>query len=346
MGKISRNEFLDFFGKDAELLFSSEGIRKIKASEVTSFSLGKKVFHSLNKDSYHSELQSLLVNNFLENVPLNNCAYAYRKKTSYFLKIDIKNFFPSITRSFVRDVFSSYFIEESISDITQQPLIDSFLNIVGFDAPERKNEFTIPIGFKTSPYISNIVFRPIDIRIQKYCNQVGILYSRYADDIIFSSQANNRFTHSERFISEISYILSTHGFKINPSKTISAKHTISIGGYVLCSRSANRVSLSNKKLSVIQKAIHSIDKGHSNQEILKKHFDIDVSKLKFLYNPPNQKFLDRYSRDQLSNKLLGYRSFLISIIKFNIENGIQENDFTKKINLIIEKINQFVLRNS
>ena len=43
----------------------------------------------------------------------------------------------------------------------------------------------LPIGFPSSPVISNIIFRKIDILIQKYCENKKIIYTRYADDMLF-----------------------------------------------------------------------------------------------------------------------------------------------------------------
>ncbi len=45
---------------------------------------------------------------------------------------------------------------------TEQKLIDAILNSVGYESPIRKDKgMIIPMGFRTSPAISNIVFRKI-----------------------------------------------------------------------------------------------------------------------------------------------------------------------------------------
>ena len=49
------------------------------------------------------------------------------------------------------------------------------------------NGFTAQ-GFPTSPMLANIVMRGFDIAMHTHCSEQGIMYTRYADDLAFSSK--------------------------------------------------------------------------------------------------------------------------------------------------------------
>ena len=72
----------------------------------------------------------------------------------------------------------------------------------------------VPQGAPTSTAISNLVFFETDILMAKFCKENKITYTRYIDDLTFSSQQN--FGH---FIAAILSIISTSKFKINHRKT-------------------------------------------------------------------------------------------------------------------------------
>lgn len=56
-------------------------------------------------------------------------------------------------------------------------------------------------GAVTSPTLSNLVFRELDIRIERYCQKIGVIYTRYADDMLFSCKTN--LIHKNKFINVI-----------------------------------------------------------------------------------------------------------------------------------------------
>ena len=74
----------------------------------------------------------------------------------------------------------------------------------------------LPQGAVTSPYIANLVCFHMDLRINGYCSKKDIVYTRYADDLTFSS--NNRATLN-RVEGFIKYIVKDEGFSINEKKT-------------------------------------------------------------------------------------------------------------------------------
>ncbi|EAT4551568.1 RNA-directed DNA polymerase, partial [Salmonella enterica] len=118
------------------------------------------------------------------------------------------------------------------------------------------------MGFRTSPAISNIVFRKMDLLIQDFCAKKGVIYSRYADDMLFSNPRESKLLMSDYFIDEISSLLSIMGFNINQSKYISREKEISINGYVIENKGGNgsigTIRLSKSKLNTVLKVTHAL----------------------------------------------------------------------------------------
>ena len=92
---------------------------------------------------------------------------------------------------------------------------------------ERKNEEgeweivkrnVLPQGAPTSPAITNIVCQRLDFLLTGVANRFGLKYSRYADDITFSSM-HNVYQPEGEFLKELHRIIIEQGFHIKESKT-------------------------------------------------------------------------------------------------------------------------------
>ena len=75
-------------------------------------------------------------------------------------------------------------------------------------------------GFPTSPMLANIVLRGFDQTMIKYCAENDIVYSRYADDLAFSSKTLNRYELKRMVKTKVYRLLWAYGFKPNMKKTI------------------------------------------------------------------------------------------------------------------------------
>jgi hypothetical protein len=80
----------------------------------------------------------------------------------------------------------------------------------------RKN--VIPQGAPTSPVITNIICRKLDHRLTGVAKRFGLRYSRYADDITFSSM-HNVYQENGDFLTEMHRIITEQGFHIQQRKT-------------------------------------------------------------------------------------------------------------------------------
>lgn len=80
------------------------------------------------------------------------------------------------------------------------------------------NRNVLPQGAPTSPVLTNVICQRLDRRLTGVAKRFGLKYSRYADDITFSSHVNV-YKESGEFVSELIRIIKDQGFHINPLKT-------------------------------------------------------------------------------------------------------------------------------
>jgi len=328
-------------------------VPSISRSDVKEFKIGKSYFYTIkNKSKFQIKYNNIYdtLNDYLYKfIPLNNATTSFRKNFSYlnffephrnnyyFLRLDIRSFFHSIDIEDIKKVFEPYFENNYIDENKTQHVIDAFINLVTYEIPKNstnekfKGKRVLPMGFKTSPMISNIIFRQLDIQIQKLCSDKNIVYTRYADDMLFSSSKDLNFIHSESFVNEIRIIIAQLNFELNEHKTIKAKHTLSLNGYTI-EYGKSELRLSNKKTNVIKKMIYMIDeKKESADVILKKLFQY---KIKWKSEPLDEETYEKYHLEQLLNKVLGYRSYLLSIVQFNKKYHCTLNETIKKYSKI------------
>jgi RNA-directed DNA polymerase len=75
-------------------------------------------------------------------------------------------------------------------------------------------KYELPQGTPTSTHIANLVFIETDLQLMKYCKMHKITYTRYVDDLTFSSQQD--FRH---LLNDILNIISSNSFTISYRKT-------------------------------------------------------------------------------------------------------------------------------
>ena len=123
----------------------------------------------------------------------------------YIYNIDLKDFFPSIT---VGRVFACLQLPPFSFDKPTASLIADLCC----------HEGVLPQGAPTSPTLTNVVCARLDWRLNKLAKRYNLHYSRYADDITFSSMTNI-FHEDGKFILEMQHYIEKEGFKMNAAKT-------------------------------------------------------------------------------------------------------------------------------
>ncbi len=133
------------------------------------------------------------------------------------------NFFETITERRIYGIFKSLGYSENISvdlaKICTVRIPDEYYDELEDFEQEEFNEYSqllehvLPQGASTSPGLSNIICRRLDLRLSKLANKHGVNYSRYADDITFSGEKDNIPK-----LSLIKKIISEEDFQINWKK--------------------------------------------------------------------------------------------------------------------------------
>lgn len=155
-------------------------------------------------------IQEWILKNILEHISLNDAAKGFRKNTTIIdnvlphlgqknvLKIDIKDFFPSITFNRVFMVFKNCGYSHQVTY---------------YLARLCSLENSLPQGACTSPYLANVVSKRLDSRLYNLAEKTGLAYTRYADDITFSGKKIN-----VKLCNFIFSIIQNEGFEINIQK--------------------------------------------------------------------------------------------------------------------------------
>lgn len=136
------------------------------------------------------------------------------------VRLDLKDFFPSITFSRVRGLFESFGYNPGVATVlalicTDSPRVQ--LELDGRNHVVPVGERALPQGACTSPMLANLVGRRLDRRIQGYAKKAGWTYTRYADDLVISTKEKDASPH--RIIRGITAVIEAEGFVVNEDKT-------------------------------------------------------------------------------------------------------------------------------
>jgi retron-type reverse transcriptase len=155
---------------------------------------------------------------------------------TYVYNIDLKDFFPSIDKSRVwgRLLVAPFNLGNSNERRTLANFIATICSTPMTVERLVSNEWVmqtksvLPQGAPTSPTLTNIICEKLDKRLAGVAKRFGLNYSRYADDITFSSKHNTYevsdskvekiFVSGGSFDCEVRKIVSEQNFHIKESK--------------------------------------------------------------------------------------------------------------------------------
>ena len=220
-------------------------------------------------------IQRQILDKVLNNKSISKYAKAYHKgiglrdnaiphlNKEIILKLDIKDFFESI--SFL-DVYNSCFA------------IEYYPKSVGMLlAYLCTYEDHLTQGSPTSAYISNLVMKEFDEEIGRWCEERGIAYTRYSDDMTFSGDFNPR-----EIIVRVRKLLYKLGLELNNDKIHVVKKSAkqSVTGIVV----NEKIQVSSKCRKDIRQELYYIKKYGIESHMKKKKIEIDKDKyLRKLY---------------------------------------------------------------
>ncbi|CNH75640.1 Retron-type reverse transcriptase [Yersinia aldovae] len=243
---------LDFFSHNAP--------KKYKVYSIPKRTVGHRLI--AQPTSELKEYQRALVSILEKSLPIHESAYAYRKNigikqnalkhvaNSYLLKMDFQNFFNKIKP----EIFFSKLLKANIeiSDDDRKILKNLLFWKPGL---RRSVTLVLSVGAPSSPLITNFVMYYFDEHMTNWCKKNKISYTRYADDITFS-------TNTKSILFSVPSIVRTilkqeiPGMSINESKTIfsSKAHNRHVTGVTLTTD--NKISLGRKKKKEISALLH------------------------------------------------------------------------------------------
>lgn len=162
------------------------------------------------------KIYSALSHGFRPKFSIYTNAFVHRNRR-YVLNLDLENFFGTINFGRVRGFFITnkhFSLEPKVATLIAQ--IACFDNV-------------LPQGSPCSPVISNLIGHLLDIRLAALAHKHGCSYSRYADDITFSTnkpvfpvaiaQKEHEDTHYWNLGAPLNKVIEKAGFTINSAKT-------------------------------------------------------------------------------------------------------------------------------
>lgn len=184
------------------------GVREIN-SPVTALKLIQQKLNEILLDVYQPK-PSVYGYVRKRNIVLNARKH---KRAKFILNLDLENYFPSINFGRVRGLFMGkpYYLPASVATVLAQICC-------------HKN--ALPQGAPTSPTISNMICGQMDSQLQTLAMKNKCYYTRYADDITFSTFLKEFPESIAKFISinevivsqELQTIINSNGFSINGKK--------------------------------------------------------------------------------------------------------------------------------
>lgn len=141
-----------------------------------------------------------IVTNAAEHVNMN-----------YVFNLDLKDFFSSIHQARIWKILQ-------LPPFSFNRPIASMIAGLCCNTNSTTGESVLPQGAPTSPILTNLICRNLDRRLSGLAKRFGATYTRYADDITFSS-INNIYDEGKAFRNELSRIICEQGFEINHKKT-------------------------------------------------------------------------------------------------------------------------------
>lgn len=137
---------------------------------------------------------------------------------NYVFNTDLQDFFPSVHQARIWAMLQKkpFSLNEELASVIaglccmQDPkgTLDKKGKVIG----------VLPQGSPCSPILTNIVCRNLDRRLLGLAKRFNLSYTRYADDITFSSDYNV-FQEGSEFMQEFTKIVAEQKFQINDKKT-------------------------------------------------------------------------------------------------------------------------------
>ncbi len=226
--------------------------------------------------------QRWILREILEKLPVHGAAHGFLPGQSILtnaqahtdsqlvLKMDIQEFFPTVTFSRVRGVFRKAGYRLHISTLLALLCTEAPREIVEHQGQTyyvALGQRCLPQGAPTSPAITNTLCMRLDQRLTGLANKLGWRYTRYADDLTLSLPSNHQGDSLVgRMMAAVRDIVTDEGFTIHPEKTRIARkgRRQQVTGLVVNGDGPPRVP--RKIRRQLRAAIHNLNQGKPLKE--------------------------------------------------------------------------------
>ncbi|PWF25743.1 reverse transcriptase family protein [Ancrocorticia populi] len=185
-------------------------------------------------------VQRWILHNVLDGLDEHSASYAYRRGRSiahcakahvgarWLVKMDIHNFFGTVTEQRVYKVFRDLGYERLISlemaRLCTREEMKSSTRAPGFRYTAVPSYVSgtigvLPQGAPTSGALANAVATRIDRALSGLLGDRGITYTRYSDDLTFSTRDGFDRVRASDLISQVTGVVQSCGFQVHKKKT-------------------------------------------------------------------------------------------------------------------------------
>ena len=186
------------------------GIRKISAPggnlKYVQRRLANLLWEHEKKIREEKNINAQISHAFEEHKSTFTNAWKHRNK-KIVVNFDLENFFESIHFGRVKGFFQrnrNYELPEDVAVILAQLTC---------------YKGSLPQGAPTSPILTNLICHILDMKVLSLAKKYRLDYTRYADDMTFSTNDTKFAKHYEKFCDELSRLIMHEGFSLNHSKT-------------------------------------------------------------------------------------------------------------------------------
>lgn len=249
-------------------------------------------------------IQRLAMQIVLARFPVHSSATAYRSGVGLadnvrphagsgpILKMDFKNFFPSIRG---RDWLAYCREGASIIEEDDARVLESLF----FRRPKNSRVLRLAVGAPSSPLISNILMYKFDELVFNRVSNDYVTYTRYADDLTFSAPRVGYLKSVKSIVARSVRDLPFPKLEIHPDKTtlVTSKYGRFVTGLTLAND--GRVTIGRDRKRIISSGVHRCLTGRLSEPELEK-----LSGLIAFVNAVEPEFLDvlrrRYGAEVVS----------------------------------------------
>ncbi|KGF77889.1 retron Ec67 family RNA-directed DNA polymerase/endonuclease [Lactococcus lactis] len=197
---------IDKFYKEIEIPKKTGGLRKIMIPQNQLKSVQKEILKMLQKIYIENNVETTFSHGFEKNKSIISNARMHKNKY-LVLNLDLEDFFGSFHFGRIR----GYFEKSNNFQLSHEEsaVLANLICYKGF----------LPQGASTSPIMTNMICHFLDLKLHYIAKKNKFTYTRYADDLTFSSNNIKTESECEQLLFNIEKQIKKAGFKINKSKT-------------------------------------------------------------------------------------------------------------------------------